>query len=158
MPFATASACSCELTGWSAMTSVPPPRAPAASPRAIPIDVPPVLGSAVATISCLRVGSQQRTVTDSTWRMPVTRGRKSSRASPQTSRTGVPSATEPAAGRKCKSCPVTRTSNPISSARRQSSSQSVSLLCWTNGTVPAPDSMVPVDSPLRPATALAMSP
>ena len=41
---------------------------------AIPIDVPPARGSAVAMISCLRVGSHERTETDSTWRSLVTRG------------------------------------------------------------------------------------
>ena len=107
IPFASASACACELTGWSATTNVPPPSALAASPRAMPIEVPPAAGSAVATTSCLRIGSQQRTETESTWRIPVTRGRKSSRLSPQTSWIGESAAVDADAGRKCSSRALT---------------------------------------------------
>jgi hypothetical protein len=104
---ASASAWDCEATGLSATTSVPPPSAVAASARTMPIEVAPVVGSAVATTSCFWMGSQQRTSTESIWRMPVTRGRKSSRVSPQTSAIGEPAAAEPDAVRKCSSRALT---------------------------------------------------
>ena len=87
--------------------NVPPPSAVAASSRAMPIEVPPAAGSAVATTSCFWIGSQQRTETESTWRIPVTRGRKSSRLSPQTSLIGESAAVDADEGRKCSSRAMT---------------------------------------------------
>ncbi len=138
--------------GRSATVTTPPPRAWAAAAWSTPTFAAGV-GTAEASIVRFAPGSHARTVTFSLWWTPVTRGRKLRSPSPQRSvRSGG------AVPRRKWSLPsATTTSKPMGAARRQRSSQSVSLLCWTKSIGAPAASTSPVCRPTPAATFRATS-